>query len=410
MTRRELLRRPGLLALLARDVVSITGSQMTWVAIPWFVLTTTGSPTRMTIVLAVEAASLAIFGFLSGNIASRLGPRRTMLVADGLRGPLVALIPVLHHLDALSFPVLLAIVAVIGAFATPAVASKQSLLPELVGEDEQTLTQANALLQGAQRVTMILGPPLGGALIGVLGATTVLLIDAATFAFGFVVIASFVRAGGAIADDDESRRLTAGARFILRDRLLRPWTATIVVSDAIWLALFAVMPVLVLERFGEHARILGAIWGGWGAGAVAGSIITMAVIARLDRVLVASVGELGMTAPLWLLLVDLPAAAVVATMFVSGFANGIVNAPIYTIFSLRTPRAVRAKVWSVVIVASAILGPPILVVTGPALEHAGIVATLAVLLAVQSAATFMFTVAGLRERARTASPATEAAV
>lgn len=408
MTTRELLRHRGLLALLARDIVSITGSQMTWVAIPWFVLTTTGSPARMTIVLAVEAAALGIVGFLSGNVVSRLGPRRTMLVADGVRGPLVALIPVLHFADALSFPALLVIVAAIGAFATPAIASKQSLMPELVGEDEETLTAANALLQGANRLTIILGPPLGGALIGLLGTTNVLLLDAATFVFAFVVIISFVRVGGAVVDDDETRGLTAGARFIARERLLRPWTITVIVSDAIWLALFAVMPVLVLERFGEDARILGVIWGAWGAGAVLGSVVTFRLVARLDRLLVGSIGEIGMTAPLWLLLADLPAAAVVGAMFASGLANGVVNAPIHTIISLRTPRALRAKVWSVVIVGSALLGPPVLAATGPALEWAGLGPTLLALLVVQSVAVIGFTAAGLRERARLATPAQEA--
>jgi MFS family permease len=407
VTTRELLRHRGLLAVLVRDVVSITGSQMTWVAIPWFVLTTTGSPARMTLVLAVEAAALGVVGFLSGNVVSRLGPRRTMLIADGVRGPLVALIPILHYADALSFPVLLALVAAIGAFATPAIASKQSLMPELVGEDERTLTEANALLQGANRLTMILGPPLGGALIGLFGATSVLVIDAATFVVAFAVILTFVQVGGAVADDEDSRGLTAGARFIARDPLLAPWTVTVVVSDAIWLALFGVMPVLVLERFGEDPTILGAIWGAWGAGAVAGSIATFRLVARIDRLLVGSLGEIGMTAPLWLLLADLPAAAVIATMFVSGLANGIVNAPIHTIISLRTPRALRAKVWSVVIVGSALLGPPVLVVTGPALERVGLVPTLFVLLVVQSIAVVGFTAAGLRERSRLAAPAAE---
>jgi Na+/melibiose symporter-like transporter len=124
VSRRELLRNRGLLGLLLRDIVSLTGSQMTWVALPWFVLTTTGSPTRMAVVLAVEAGSLAIFGFLLGNVVTRLGPRRTMLIADGMRAPLTALIPVLHWADALSFPLLLALIAVISAVVTPSFASK----------------------------------------------------------------------------------------------------------------------------------------------------------------------------------------------------------------------------------------------------------------------------------------------
>ena len=56
--------------------------------------------------------------------------------------------------------------------------------------------EANALLQVSQRLTMILGPALAGVLIGVVGATNVLYIDAATFAVGFVLIALFVRVGG----------------------------------------------------------------------------------------------------------------------------------------------------------------------------------------------------------------------
>ena len=96
MTRRALLSDRALLALLARDVVSTAGSQMTWVALPWFVVTTTGSATKMAVVVAVEAAALGIVGFFASNFVGRLGLRRTMLVADACRAPLVAAVPVLH--------------------------------------------------------------------------------------------------------------------------------------------------------------------------------------------------------------------------------------------------------------------------------------------------------------------------
>ena len=231
MSRRELLRNRGLLGLLARDVVSMTGSQMTWLALPWFVLTSTGSPARMGVVLAVESASLAVFGFLSGNVVARLGPRRTMLIADAVRAPLIALVPLLHAVDALSFPLLLALVAAVTAVAVPSFASKTSILPELVGEDERVLTEANALVQGAMRITLITGPPLGGALIAVIGATNVLFIDAATFVVAFALVALFVPAVARVEQDAESRSLVAGLRFLARDRLLRPWTIAVVIGD-----------------------------------------------------------------------------------------------------------------------------------------------------------------------------------
>jgi MFS family permease len=409
VTRRELLRHPGLLGLLARDVVSLAGSQMTWVVIPWFVLTTTGSPTRMTIVLAVESASLAFFGFFASNVASRLGARRTMLISDAARAPLVALIPILYAFDLLSFGMLLVLVAAMAAFISPSFASKSSILPDLVGEDEGVLAEANALLQAANRIALILGPPLGGALIGLIGATNVLYVDAATFLVGFVLVAALVRGGGAVVHTDETRGLTAGLRFIVSDPLLRGWTFAVVVSDATWLALTAVMPVLVLERYGENAQVLGWIWGAFGAGAVLGSVVAFRIVARIDRLLVGSVGEIFMTAPLWLLLADAPPAAAIATLFLSGLANGIVNAPIHAILMLRTPRALRAKVWSVIIVMTAILGPPLLVATGPALESAGLRPTLVGLLTIQSVAVVWFTAAGLQERARSRQLRAEAA-
>ena len=194
---------------------------MTWVALPWFVLTTTGSATRMAIVVAVEAAALGIVGFAAGDLAARLGPRRTMLVADAARAPLMALIPTLHHFDLLSFPLLLVLVFAVGAFGTPSFASRAAIVPAIVGEDEGVVGEANALLQVSQRLTMILGPALAGVLIGVIGATNVLYVDAATFAVGFVLIALFVRVGGSKPATEESRGVTAGARFLFREPLLR---------------------------------------------------------------------------------------------------------------------------------------------------------------------------------------------
>ena len=88
MTRRALLRDRALLALLARDVVSTAGSQMTWVALPWFVVTTTGSATKMAIVVAVEAAALGIVGFAAGNLVG--SPRAPAHDARGRRLPRAA--------------------------------------------------------------------------------------------------------------------------------------------------------------------------------------------------------------------------------------------------------------------------------------------------------------------------------
>jgi MFS family permease len=93
--------RPGpLAALLAAEVISTTGSQMTLLALPWFVLVTTGSPARMGLVVAADLLPMVVLAIPGGPVAGRPGARRTMLACDLARLPLVALGPLLHALGA----------------------------------------------------------------------------------------------------------------------------------------------------------------------------------------------------------------------------------------------------------------------------------------------------------------------
>ena len=80
MTRRELIRNRGLLGVLARDTVSLTGSQMTALALPWFVLTTTGSASRTAldsegfvpvVVALVSVQSVAALAFAASGLRER---------------------------------------------------------------------------------------------------------------------------------------------------------------------------------------------------------------------------------------------------------------------------------------------------------------------------------------------------
>ena len=70
--RSPLLQR-SIFALLSAEVISSLGAQMTFLALPWFVLTTTGSTTRMGIVLAAELLPIALLGIPSGAVVSTPG-------------------------------------------------------------------------------------------------------------------------------------------------------------------------------------------------------------------------------------------------------------------------------------------------------------------------------------------------
>ena len=104
VTAGSLFRQRPLVALLVAEVVSSLGSQMTFLALPWFVLVTTGSAAKMGIVLAVELLPVALLGIPSGTLVARLGARQTMLIGDAARFPIMVAIPLLHSAGLLTLP------------------------------------------------------------------------------------------------------------------------------------------------------------------------------------------------------------------------------------------------------------------------------------------------------------------
>src|SRR5204862_2859733 len=187
---------------------------MTFVALPWFVLATTGSTAKTGWVLAAEMLPIAIVGIPAGSLIARLGAKRTMLVCDAARGPLLLVIPVLHRTGHLSFAALVATAFAIGVFAAPYLASARIVVPEVAGEDERAVAQVSAILAGANQLTQIVGPVLAGVLIAATSPSTVLVVDGCSYLLSFLTIALVVRAGRRVAETQESRGLFAGLRFL----------------------------------------------------------------------------------------------------------------------------------------------------------------------------------------------------
>jgi len=354
-------------ALITAEVVSSLGSQMTFLALPWFVLVTTGSAARMSIVLAVELLPVALLGIPSGALVSRLGARRTMVLGDAARAPLMLAIPLLHIAGLLSFPALLVCVFALGCFFAPYFSAQRLVLPELVGDDEQTVAQANAVVEGAQRATSLLGPATAGVLIAVIGATNVLYVDAATFAFSAIVLAAFVPRRPPLAAAEEAQGLFAGLRYLVRDPLLRTLGVTALFLNMFGQMLSASLPVLAYEDFGGSSKIAGAFFASFGAGAVLGSVLAVKIVPRFDPVRLGALALVALTLPQPLLALPMPAVAVMALLFVSAIFGPLVNAPLIGLLTMRAPEAVRAKVMTAAITSALLAGPLGLLIVGPLL-------------------------------------------
>jgi MFS family permease len=402
VSRSEILRHRPLRALLFAEVISTTGAQMTWLALPWFVLTTTGSAGRMTLVILAESIGLAAAGLPAGWFVERFGAKRSMLIADAVRAPLMLFVPILHWTGHLSQPALLVLAFLLGALAGPYFTAQRVIMPELLGEDEGTISQANALFQGAIRTTLLLGPPLGGVLIGLIGAANVLVVDAATYLVSFALVALFVptRQPTPREEGTDSRGVLSGLRFLVREPLLRLWIPLFVAGDAAWQAFFVAVPVLTVERFGADAKIAGALFAGFGAGALIGNFLSFRYLAqRIDGLRLIAFSVPLQAAPLWLLTLHVPARAMFAAILVSGIGNGICNPTIHSVFTLRMPPAIRARAMAAATVIWG-LGTPIgLLFAGPVLSTLGPQPVLVGFALVQTVCMLGVSVASLRARA-----------
>jgi predicted MFS family arabinose efflux permease len=370
--RAPVLRSRPLAALLTAEVLSTTGSQMTWLALPWFVLVTTGSAKQMTLVIAAEAGGYALFGIPSGTLLDRLGPQKTMRLCDAVRAPLMLLVPVLHWTGELSLPTLLALTFVLGAAGTPYAAAQRVVVAEILDDDEAMVERANALLQGATRITMLCGPALAGVLIAAVGAPIVLVVDAASYVVSFVLVTLLVPVARAVRGDEgeDADRLLAGVRYVLRDPLLRGWTTAIVVGDASFSVLFVAIPVLVVGHYGSDPRLAGAFMASWGVGAVAGNVVAYRS-ERVGGLRQAAPLVLVQAAPIWAVAAPVPAAAVAGALALSGLANGLANPTLHALLTLRPPAALRAKALTAIFTASTLGTPIALAVAAPAFAAYG---------------------------------------
>jgi MFS family permease len=393
----SLLRDRRLAALLAAEVISSIGTQMTWVALPWFVLRTTGSPQRMTWVLIAEILPVAVLGFWGGAIAGRIGTRRTMLVCDIARVPIFAAIPTLQAAGLLPFPMLLVLVAMSGVFLAPYMGVQRALVPEFVGEEQGDVATATALFQAANRLTIFVGPPLAGLLIALLGASNILYVDAATYLASFLLVLLFVHPPEVPAPEDE-RGVFSGLKFILGDRLLRLWLPSFTLLDVCWTLFFAALPVLVVTRYDADPHVLGWLFGALGGGALVGAFAALPLVRHIEPLKMTSVCFVCQMVAMWGVVVPAPWPVATCTIALGGFFMSLVNSPMQALVMLRIPRDLRPQAFSVMAVLVCAAAPVGLLAAGWALARFETRSVLAVVLGFQTAGVLAIVTGAVAER------------
>src|SRR5829696_7068924 len=175
---RSLKHRPFAL-LWTGQTISRLGDSLYRIALSWWVLEKTGSAVAMGTVLILSQIPLLLFLLISGVVVDRLPRIRIMFVSDILSGLVITFVAVFSWLNLLEiWHIYIAsiIFGFVEAFFFPAY---QAVVPQIT--PSELLTSANSLNGLSQRLTGIVGPALGAALIAAGGTSIAFGLDALSF-------------------------------------------------------------------------------------------------------------------------------------------------------------------------------------------------------------------------------------
>ncbi|MFJ5710275.1 MFS transporter [Streptomyces sp. NPDC093105] len=378
--------RKPLLTVLTANAISIAGNSLTLIGVPWFALETTGSPGKAGFVAFCAALPVVLSAVAGGPVVDRIGRRRVAIASDLVCAVALAAIPLLHHTGLLSYGLLCVLMGVSGLFHAPGETARYVMVPDLAARAGTPLARATSLFDAVNRGARMGGAALGGVLVAVVGADSVLLLDAVTFGTSAVLTAVGLRRVAAAAPRRDGPPLSParyradlreGYAYLFGDRLMLGIMLMVMVTNGLSLSWSSVLlPLHAREHLGGPATqgLLVAVFAGC---ALAGALLYGAVGHRFRRRGVFTVGFLAAGAPMFVVaattetVVPLLVAAVAA-----GLGAGVLNPILGTVMYERVPEELRSRVAGASTAGVLMATPLGGLVTGLVVERAGLTGTL----------------------------------
>jgi MFS family permease len=279
------LRERAFRRLWAGQTITVVGTQMTLVVVPYQVFQVTGSSLAVGLTSIVALVPLVVFGLLGGAIADTVDRRVLMLLTSG--GTAVAsalllvqsLLPGEGHLW-----VLWALTALESALTAVNSPTRTAAIPALVQAGQ--VPAANALNMTVQQAGVIVGPLLAGFLIDAGGLPITYAIDAV----GFVVAVLLLRGLPPLHPEGAHGRLSLGAALrgvgegfaFLRTQPVLLMTFVVDITAMLFGWPRAVIPQLADTTFGHSANALGWLSAGVSIGALLMGLVS-GWVTRVDR-------------------------------------------------------------------------------------------------------------------------------
>jgi len=358
------MSRTPIAGLLAANAISITGNRLTQIAIPWFVLSSTGSVGKTGLVAFFSLLPFVISSALGGVVVDRLGYRHASIVADLASGVTVLGIPVLYNTIGLPFWALLVLVFAGALLDAPGQTAREAMLPDLLEQAGMTLERGTSLFDGVSRGANMIGAPLAGVLIAVVGATNVLVLDAASFAVSallmFVFVPSSIR-GHAQPGETETylTQLREGYRFLWHTPLVRAIVIMVLVTNTLDAGMGGVLMPVYAKDVLDSVVALGLMIGAFGVTALAGTLVFAWIGHRAPRV-ATLVSGFTLGGPFrFFLLATMPGVGPAVVGFaIAGIGIGPINPILGTLGYERVPPELRARVFGA-LTAGVMAGAPV---------------------------------------------------
>ena len=258
------------------SAVSLVGDGVYTLAIAWQVYLISNTPTALAMVGLAWSLPQVLLMLGSGALADRVDRRRLMIIGDVIRLVAISTVGGLSLADALTIPLLVGLVVVYGVGQAIFGPAFSSIIPSIVPPD--LLVEANSLGQFVRPIAMTLvGPLIGGFLVGSVGAGWAFIVDGATFAFSALMIL-LMRVRRAEREPGQEASIWAeakeGIRYVRQQTWL--WAAMIgalISLLCVWGPWETLVPFVVKNDLNGTAIDLGLVFGAGGVASVLAAVV-----------------------------------------------------------------------------------------------------------------------------------------
>lgn len=265
-------------------VLNLLGDGATFAAMAWITVERAGAAGLGVLGVCLTLPVL-VGGAVIGPLLDRFSRRKLFIYDSVLRGFVVAGIPLLAALGLFAVWQLYVVAAVYGLLKIIPLAGTPAVLPELVPPER--LQAATGLESTAMGAASIAGPAIGAALIWLIGATNVLLLDALTY-FAFAGLIAMIKAPLGRPEpvpvetgaDGRVRRQGGWGpvfRLLLRDRFLLFLTIGFALFNISAGALLVALPWLAKVHLERGPGVLGLMLAVGATAELIGSVVSGAV-------------------------------------------------------------------------------------------------------------------------------------